>query len=118
MVPGQAHKLKYLLRAYGSKGNFDEMDARPLRLYREPPPGKVAASDGPSARELLAAYGENELARQQIPLGSGTVKVQGSGIPAGHTVWVAGRQIPVDPKGNFAGEEMLPTGAPGVQGAG
>ena len=49
-------------------------------------------------RELLAAYGENDLARQQIPLGSGTVKVQGSGIPADHTVWVAGRQVPVDPR--------------------
>jgi len=77
--------------------------------------GNVAASDGPSARELLAAYGENDLARQQIPLGSGTVKVQGSGIPAGHTVWVAGRQIPVDPQGNFAAEEILPAGAHSVE---
>jgi len=115
ILSGQARELKYLLRAYDSKGNFDETDARPLRLYREPPPGKVAASDGPSARELLAAYGESDLARQQIPLGSGTVKVQGSGIPAGHTVWVAGRQIPVDPKGNFAAEEMLPAGAHSVE---
>src|SRR5881296_121800 len=115
ILSGQARELKYLLRAYDSKGNFDETDARPLRLYREPPPGKVAASDGPSARELLAAYGESDLARQQIPLGSGTVKVQDSGIPAGHTVWVAGRQIPVDPKGNFAAEEMLPAGAHSVE---
>src|SRR6267142_2809309 len=115
ILSGQARELKYLLRAYDSKGNFDETDARPLRLYREPPPGKVAASDGPSARELLAAYGENDLARQQIPLGSGTVKVQGSGIPAGHAVWVAGRQIPVDPQGNFAAEEMLPAGAHSVE---
>src|SRR6202023_3386256 len=115
ILSGPARELKYLLRAYDSKGNFDETDARPLRLYREPPPGKVAASDGPSARELLAAYGENNLARQQIPLGSGTVKVQGSGIPAGHTVWVAGRQIPVDPKGNFAAEQMLPAGAHSVE---
>src|SRR5216117_4032939 len=52
ILSGQARELKYLLRAYDSKGNFDETDARPLRLYREPPPGKVAASDGPSAREL------------------------------------------------------------------
>jgi flagellar motor protein MotB len=115
ILSGPSRELKYLLRAYDSKGNFDETGARPLRLYREPPPGKVAASDGPSARELLAAYGENELARQQIPLGSGTVKVQGSGIPAGHTVWVAGRQIPVDPKGNFAAEEILPAGAHSVE---
>src|SRR5882724_4589033 len=115
ILAGPARELKYLLRAYDSKGNFDETDARPLRLYREASPGKVAASDGPSARELLAAYGENDLARQQIPLGSGTVKVQGSGIPAGHTVWVAGRQIPVDPQGNFAAEEILPAGAHSVE---
>src|SRR5579864_6400162 len=115
ILTGPARELKYLLRAYDSKGNFDETDARPLRLYRQPSPGNVAASDGPSARELLAAYGENDLKRQQIPLGSGTVKVQGGGIPAGHTVWVAGRQIPVDAQGNFAAEEILPAGAHSVE---
>src|SRR5207245_11552107 len=93
ILTGPARELKYLLRAYDSNGNFDETDARPLRLYREPSPGNVAASDGPSARELLAAYGENDLARQQIPLGNGTVKVQGKGIPAEHAVWAAGRPI-------------------------
>jgi flagellar motor protein MotB len=115
ILAGPARDLKYLLRAYDSNGNFDETDARPLRLYRQPSLGSVATSDGPSNRELLAAYGQNDLARQQIPLGSGTVKVQGSGIPAGHTVWVAGRQIPVDPQGNFAAEEILPAGAHSVQ---
>ena len=115
-LAGPARELKYVLRAYDSKGNFDETDARPLWLYREPSPGKdVATSDGPPPRELLAAYGENDLARHQIPLGSGTVKVQGSGIPAGHTVWVAGRQVPVDPQGNFAAEEILPTGTHTVE---
>ena len=72
----------------------------------------------PTSRQrsaLLAAYGENDLARQQIPLGSGTVKVQGSGIPAGHTVWVAGREVPVDPKGNFVAEEILPNGTHTVE---
>ena len=115
ILSGPARELKYLLRAYDSKGDFDETDARPLRLYREPSRGSVVTSDGSATRELLAAYGENQLARQQIPLGSGTVKVQGSGIPAGHTVWVAGRQIPVDPQGNFAAEEILPAGAHSVE---
>jgi hypothetical protein len=41
--------------------------------------------------------------------------VQGGGIPAGHTVWVAGRQVPVDPQGNFAAEEILPSGAQTVE---
>src|SRR5215468_5017684 len=115
MIGGPTHELKYVLRAYDSKGNFDETDARPLRLYRGTSPKDVVTSAGSSTRELLAAYGENDLARQQIPLGSGTVKVQGSGIPAGHTVWVAGHQIPVDPQGNFAAEEILPTGTHTVE---
>jgi flagellar motor protein MotB len=115
MLAGPARELKYLLRAYDARGNFDETNAQPLRLYREPSLGGTVTSKAPSTRELLAAYGENELARQQIPLGNGTVKVQGSGIPAGHTVWVAGRQVPVDPKGNFAAEEILPAGAHSVE---
>jgi hypothetical protein len=115
ILPGPARELKYLLRAYDSKGNFDETDARPLRLYREQSSKNVVTSDGSSEHALLAVYGENDLARQQIPLGSGTVKVQGNGIPASHTIWVAGHQIPVDPQGNFAAEEILPTGTHTVE---
>src|SRR5215467_7594123 len=115
MLLDPARELKYLLRAYDSKGNFDETDTRPLRLYREQLSKNVVTSDGSSERALVAAYGENDLSRQQIPLGSGTVKVQGNSIPAGHTVWVAGHQIPVDPQGNFAAEEILPTGTHTVE---
>src|SRR5579864_1820673 len=86
ILKGPARELKYLLRAYDAKGNFDETDSRPLWLYHQASAGKFAMSDKPSTQALLAAYGENDLARQQIPLGSGTVKVQGSGIPAGHKV--------------------------------
>src|SRR5262245_4462759 len=114
-VAGPARELKYLLRAYDSKGHFDETDARPLWLHREPSLANVATSDATSPRELLAAYGENHLARHQIPLGSGTVNVQGSGIPAGYTIWVTGRQVPVDPQGNFAAEEILPSGTHTVE---
>src|SRR5205809_3771129 len=117
-LAGSARELKYLLRAYDSKGNFDETGAHPLWLYRESSPnqtGKPVTSDASSPRELLAAYGENDLVRHQIPLGSGTVKVQGRGVPANHTIWVAGRQVPVDPQGNFAAEESLPNGTHPVE---
>jgi flagellar motor protein MotB len=107
-LAGPTRELKYLLRAYDSKGNFDETGARPLA-------GEVVTSDGPSPRELLAAYGESDLALHQIPVGSGTVKVQGNGIPADYTVWVAGRQVPVDLQGKFAAEEILPTGTHTVE---
>ncbi len=114
MLEGPSRELKYLLRVYDSKGNFDETDARPLLVYRESPPAAVVTSDA-APRELLAAYGESDLARQQIPRGGGTVAVRGSGIPADHTVWVAGRQVPVDPQGNFAAEEILPPGTHSVE---
>src|SRR5262249_4476221 len=115
ILKGPARELKYLLRAYDPKGNFDETDARPLWLYHEASAGKLAKSDKPPTQALLAAYGENDLARQQIPLGSGTGKGQGSGIPGGHTVWLAGRQVPVDPQGNFIAEEILPNGTHTVE---
>src|SRR5881296_928980 len=117
-LAGSARELKYLLRVYDSKGNFDETGAHPLWLNRESSPnpiGKPVTSDASSPRELLAAYGENDLVRHQITLGSGTVKVQGSAIPQDHTIWVAGRQVPVDPQGNFAAEEILPDGTHTVE---
>ena len=128
-LAGPTHELRFVLRAYDGHGNFDETDPQPLWLYSapesEPAPasegaGATAVSDGmatpgPEERELLAAYGESGLALRNIPLGSGTVKVQGSGIPAKHSVWVAGREVPVDAAGNFAAEEILPTGAHTVE---
>src|SRR5215472_9466682 len=110
-----ARELRYLLRAYDSKGNFDETDARPLWLQRERLPIDVATSDATWQHELLAAYGQNQLVRHHILLGSGTVKVQGSGIPADHKVWVAGRPIPVNPQGKSAAEEILPAGTHTVE---
>ena len=116
ILTGAERELKYVLRAYDSKGHFDETEAKPLLLYRDPSPApQLVTKDGPPPRELLAAYGENHLLRHQIPLGSGTVTVQGSGIPTDHTVWVAGRQVPIDPKGNFAAEEILPDGTHTVE---
>jgi hypothetical protein len=65
--------------------------------------------------ELLAAYGESTLSDHNISVSGGTVTVRGGGIPPGHTVWVAGHQVPVDAKGNFIAEEVLPTGAHTVE---
>lgn len=74
--------------------------------------GVRSVHDGAAMPEgdLLAGYGENSLALQNIRLGSGTVKVQGTGIPPRHSVWIAGRQVPVDPQGDFVAEAVLPTG--------
>ena len=107
-------ELHYVLRAYDAEGHFDETAPQPLwMVYAD---AGVAASDHvPSESELVAGYGESALAIQNIPLGSGTVKVQGSGVPPEHTVWLAGEPVPVDPNGSFAGETILPAGTHTVE---
>jgi len=67
--------------------------------------------DPAAQRALLAGYGESDPATRNIPLdNAGTVRVDGSDIPPGHTVWVAGAPVPVDENGHFVAETMLPNG--------
>jgi flagellar motor protein MotB len=162
-----ARELKYVLRAYGKGGTFDETVPQPLWLvYAAGDPGPeavalpapgvepeqqsaweilsaeeaafaaeaaaeaeavAAAAEAEAVRaaqaapwrepdgSLLLAYGENALGSSTIPLASGSVTVQGSAIPPGHSVWVAGRQVPVDDAGNFVAQEILPTGVHTVE---
>jgi flagellar motor protein MotB len=114
-----ARELKYVHRAYGKAGTFDETAPQPLWLVyadeeaaalpepaSEPPSPDSQAPAGPSP----AAYGESSLGLSNIPLASGTVTVRGSAIPAGHNVYVAGHAVPVDAQGNFVAQEILPSG--------
>lgn len=105
-------ELKYVLRAYDKSGNFDETTPQSLWLIygQEEPTGPDTDKSKQSDEALLAGYGESALSVSNIRLGSGTVKVRGSGIPAQHAVWVAGREVPVDRNGNFVAEEVLPSG--------
>ena len=102
-------ELKYLLRVYDRSGRFDETQPQALWILEES--GAVAEdaeSDGEA--ELSSGYGENRIAVENIPVQGGTVAVHGDSIPADHTVWVAGRPVPVDPDGHFVSEEILPKG--------
>jgi flagellar motor protein MotB len=76
----------------------------------------AAVAPGTIANDpLLAAWGANQLALQNIDLGESTVGVRGQGLPADHSVWVAGQQIPVDENGDFVAEEILPAGVNTVE---
>jgi flagellar motor protein MotB len=106
-------ELQYVLRAYDKSGNFDETTPQPLWLVLndgtrpDVPPQDTAAQP---AKELLAGYGTSALTSHNIQLGSGTIKVRGGSIPAHHSVYVAGKPVPVDAAGNFLAEEILPAG--------
>ncbi len=104
-APGR--ELKYLVRVYDANGNFDETAAQPLWVVDQIDPA-VAGSD--PRTELLVGYGESRIAYRNIPLSGGIVQAHGSAIPDGHGVWLAGYPVPVDGKGRFIAEEILPTG--------
>jgi flagellar motor protein MotB/predicted kinase len=105
-------ELRYVLRAYDQDGNFDETNPQPLWLVLDNGIRTDMPPDAPAQppHELLASYGATGLTTHNIPLSSGTIKVRGGSIPANHSVWVAGKQVPVDPLGNFLAEEILPAG--------
>jgi flagellar motor protein MotB len=102
-----ARELKYLVRVYDGSGNFDETTPQPLWVIDQVDPSVTKADPG---RELLAGYGASRIARKNIPVRGGTVQAYGSAIPAEHRVWLAGFPAPVDGKGRFIAEEILPKG--------
>jgi flagellar motor protein MotB len=100
-------KLQYLVRVYDKQGRFDETHTQPLWVVDSVEPS-VAEAD--PHRELLAGYGESRIAGRNIPLSGGSVHVHGTAVPEGYGVWVAGYSVPVDHKGDFVAEEILPEG--------
>ncbi|QXE86110.1 OmpA family protein [Geomonas nitrogeniifigens] len=102
-----ARELKYLVRVYDTQGNYDETVPQPLWVVEQLEPG--AAQSDPE-RELLAGYGGSRIAQRNIPVNGGTVQAYGSSIPPEHRVWLAGYPGPVDAKGRFIVEEILPKG--------
>ncbi len=132
---GATRELKYVVRAYGEDGGFDETRPQPLWVFRDSRISDVEANvmayfealDGetqaasPAAADpylndqLLAEYGQNSLALHNIRLSSGTVRVHGRDVPEGHQVYVAGQPVPVDASGSFVSEEVLPEGAHTVE---
>lgn len=110
--PAPGRPLKYLLRVYDAQGAFDETETQPLWVLDQVDPA-LAVSD--LDRELLAGYGESRIARRNIPLNGGAVLAQGTAIPPGYRVWLAGHAVPVDAQGRFVAEEILPTGSHTVE---
>lgn len=102
-----ARRLKYVLRVYDREGRFDETRAQTIWIVDA---SSTDLTEQEPGKELLTGYGETRLAVENIDKKGGTVHVQGSGIPGEHSVWVAGRAVPVDAGGKFVAEAILPPG--------
>ena len=104
-----------MLRAYDAKGHFDETAPQPLWLvYGETTPARRDA-DADAATSCWPATARATWRAATFRSAAARVKVQGSGIPPEHTVWVAGPPVPVDAHGNFVAEEILPAGTHTVE---
>ena len=106
-VQAPGREFKYLLRVYDQNGNFDETETQSLWVVDNQ---ETALRDYDAEKELLAGFGKNRLAMENIPKNGGTIRVNGSEIPSGHSVWVAGRSAPLDDSGDFVFEEIIPVG--------
>lgn len=109
-APGR--DLKYVLRVYDKDNKFDETSPQILWVT-DRVPSDIQQRNRDT--ELMAGYGENRLAIENINLSGGTVKVYGSNIPAQRMVSVAGRSVPVSDNGKFIVEEILPPGLHSIE---
>jgi hypothetical protein len=115
-VGGAVKRLFYVLRVYDEEDDFDETIGLPLWIVDEldehaEDSGKELVDEVSEIdKQLLAGYGENHLHTQHIEINGGTVTINGDKIPPGHNVWLAGKRVPVNEKGEFISEELFPRG--------
>lgn len=115
-VGASVKRLVYLVRVYDAEGDYDETISLPLWVVNELDENaedstKVVIEENSDIdKQLLAGYGENHLYSQHIDIVGGTVTINGDNIPEGHNVWLAGKQVPVNEKGEFVSEELFPRG--------
>ncbi len=98
-------ELHYVLRVYDDEGRFDE--TQPLSLSRS---AKRFVRHESKSDAIAPGYGEDRTAFRNIPVFGGAVTVFGRNVPNGDAVRVLGETIPVDDKGAFVVQRILPPG--------
>ena len=100
--------MQYLLRLYNSRNRIDETVRQRLKLFSRD-------HDQAENEDIQnAGYGQNALAKSNIPVSGGTVTVFGDSVPMGTSVYVLGLPVPVDNGRKFVTEQLLPAGAHNV----
>ena len=96
----------YVLRAYGAEGRFDETQSKLLTLIEDQDTHFVETLPG----EKLSGYGIDRTAKRNIDVKGGSVTVYGRDVGETGRVSVLGQSVPVDSKGQFAVQNILPFG--------
>ena len=101
-------RVTYVLRVYDAQGRFDETAPKTLDLAQ-----LRGGVEGPVDRAALLENNSRKV--KNIPVGGGSILVSGRNVPAGHSVTVMGLPAEVDPQGNFAVRQILPSGPHDVE---
>jgi len=103
--------LDYVLRVYDRHGHFDETKPKLLHLLEKAMP---TGDEENEKRELLIGYGENHRYIKNISISGASVTVNAAHLQDHTQVWVMGHPVPIDPKGQFAYRQILPSGQQSV----
>lgn len=113
LVPASApQQLGYVLRVYDAKGRFDETRVQALNLQDRA--DLSAEQPGRTPFNLLAGWGETNLAIRNIGAAGGSVTISGANVKPGQNVTALGMPVPVDAAGKFAFRQIMPAGAHAV----
>ncbi len=104
MPPDGEGDLEFVARVYDRNGRFDE--TRPLDLRRTEGP----ISDKATVDAEPLGFDGDRTAHRGISVYGGAITVYGTNAPPGASVRVLGETVPVDSKGAFVIQRLLPAG--------
>jgi hypothetical protein len=121
--------LSYNIKVYGKDGSWDETNYKKIRLLslanREKEKNNLKSntslsvlnqanqSIGGSLENFIVEreqYGANELLIQNIAVSGSRVRLRGNNIADGYTLNIDGNWVPIDEKGQFIADFILPVG--------
>jgi hypothetical protein len=118
--------LKYVTRAYGADGNFDETTVQSLQLQTPKDYDRGAQQTRDQAQKALGlsldtqeaqalklqstVFGQNALRRQNIRIYGSRVRIYGRDVPRDVTMKINGQDFPIDQKRKFVAEFLEPIG--------
>ncbi|MEM7002165.1 MAG: OmpA family protein [Pseudomonadota bacterium] len=86
-----------------------ETESPPAAAEKEP--ANTVAQDTAEADEtLIKLLNRNDLQQRRIPIYGSRIRVQGNDVGSDYRIWLNGEAVPVDNKGQFAAEYLLPIG--------
>ncbi len=100
-------KYLYVLRVYGKDNRFDETVPLALSRTTKDFPAHLTSPHGGA---ISAGRAEDRTAVRNIPIYGGAITVYGRNVPSGYRVETLGEAVPVDAKGSFVVQRILPPG--------